>query len=89
MRTKTQMTNRQKSFLKFLLKTVDQAQDTRDAILEAVAIGVGDPAGNMEYARALETYIEAGRRMALQCTVAYSKGSDRIAMDAIVNQNEN
>ncbi len=81
------MNKNQKAFLNSLLKTIQQAQQTQASLREAMEIGVANKAACKQYVQALQSYIDDARRMTLECTIAYGKGSDIIATEGIVRGN--
>jgi hypothetical protein len=79
----------QKTFLKTLLRSIEQAQVTQTQIANAMAIGVKNREACIDYAQALQQYIHDAKRMAMQCTIAYGDGADLIALKASANDTNN
>ncbi len=75
----------QKAFLNLLLKSIAQAQSTKEAIEFTLTIGVADEAACLAYVQSLQQYINDAQRMAMQCNIAYGEGANTIAAEAVNN----
>ncbi|GEM_PF-4479232 len=83
------MNKKQKVFLKNLLKSIEQAKSSRDAILVALSIGVADREGCERYARELQQFINAAEKMKMATTIAFGKSASTIAAEMLVKENGN
>lgn len=81
------MNSKQRTFLKTLLRSINQAQVTQTQIIEAMAIGVKNKEACIEYVQALQQYIHDAKRMSMACTISYGEGADLIAIRAIAKDN--
>ena len=80
------MNNRQKAFLKSLLKNIEIARDEQSSILFAIKGGGLEEAEYIDHIQDLQHYINAAQRMVMKYTAAHGKGSKMIAAEAIAHQ---